>query len=169
MEKRVSRCSATFWGVALVGVLVDQLTKWWAVTSLGEQPVRLVGDFLFLRLIRNPGAAFSLGSGRAWLFAVMAVVVSGAIVWYARRVTSFAWAWTLGLLLAGAVGNLIDRLFRAPGFGAGHVVDFIGYGNWFIGNVADIYLVVAAIVLAVLAAMGVPLSGADSAAGDVGD
>jgi signal peptidase II len=77
------------------------------------------------------------------------------IVVYARRAQSTAAIWLFGIGLGGALGNLIDRLFRAPGFGRGHVVDFINYGNQFVGNVADIAIVGAAIAVALLAAFGV--------------
>ncbi len=75
------------------------------------------------------------------------------------KIRSRAWAITLGLLLGGAIGNLIDRLFRYPGFAHGHVVDFIGYWNWFTGNVADIAIVVAAVMLALLSVRGIGLDG----------
>ncbi len=107
-----------------------------------------------MRLIFNSGAAFSVGSGSTWLFTIVAAVVVVVVLRMAPRLTSLAWAATMGLLLAGALGNLTDRLVRPPAFLRGHVVDFIDYNGWFIGNVADICIVVAAIVL-----LGLSLTG----------
>lgn len=144
--------------VAVLAYLADLATKTWALEALADQQRRpLVGDLLGLRLIFNPGAAFSLGSGSTWLFSLVAIVVVVLIIRWARRLTSRAWSVTLALLLAGALGNLTDRLFREPGLGRGHVVDFIDYG-WFIGNVADIWIVTAAIAMVALSLFGVPLS-----------
>lgn len=136
--------------------VLDQATKWWALSALpGRGRVALVGDLLGLRLIGNSGAAFSLGAGRTWIFTLLSVVVVIVVARAARQVTSRAWALTFGLLLGGALGNLTDRMLREPGPGRGHVVDFIDYG-WFIGNVADIWIVVAAAAMVVLGLRGVP-------------
>lgn len=144
--------------VALAVLAVDQLTKVVALDTLGGgRVVRLLGDFLSLRLIANAGAAFSVGAGRTWVVTVVAVVICGLVlVQIQRGVTHRVWAWTLGVLLGGALGNLGDRLFRAPGFGRGHVVDFIDYNGYFIGNVADIAIVAAAVVVAWLSLRDVP-------------
>jgi signal peptidase II len=91
------------------------------------------------------------------VLAILAVVVAIAIAWYAWRVRSGLWALVLGLVLGGAITHSGDRLFREPGFLQGHVVDFIGYGNWFIGNVADIAIVGGALLGAVLAIFGVKM------------
>lgn len=145
--------------VAAGGLLLDFLTKQWALATLSDGVRRpILGDLLGLRLIFNPGAAFSFGSGSTWLFSIVAIVVIVVILRSARSLASRAWALTLGLLLAGALGNLADRLFRAPGFGRGHVVDFIDY-RVFIGNVADIYIVLAAIIMVYLTLRGVEPSG----------
>ena len=84
-----------------------------------------MGNFLQFQLVKNPGAAFSLGTGMTWLFSIIGVGVLGFIVLFARRIQSFSWAILFGLLLGGTLGNLSDRLFREPRFGEGHVVDFI--------------------------------------------
>jgi signal peptidase II len=94
-----------------------------------------------------------------WLLTIVAL---GIVVWVggaARRVGHRWWAVTLGMLLGGAIGNLIDRILREPGFGRGHVVDFIDYFGLFIGNVADIAIVAAAVLGALLALRGIPLEG----------
>jgi signal peptidase II len=135
-------------GVAAVVLAVDQLTKAWALDALGSgRVIRLIGNWLTLRLVFNSGAALSLGSSMTWAFTILALGVAVGVMFYARRVKGTALAATLGLLLAGAGGNLVDRLARAPSFGQGHVVDFIGYGNLFVGNVADIAIVLAMILM----------------------
>jgi signal peptidase II len=152
--------AATF-GLAALVLAVDQLTKQWALSALelGAPQRNLVGEYLSLRLVKNPGAALGVGYGYTWVLTIVVVVVIAVIVRVISKIRSRAWAVTLGLLLGGALGNLGDRLFREPGFAHGHVVDFIGYWNWFTGNVADIAIVVAAVMLALLSLMGVGLDG----------
>lgn len=146
--------------IAVVTYLLDQLSKWWAVSELtDEQPRDLIGSFLRLDLIRNPGAAFSIGTGNTWLLTIVAVVVLVVVIRVSRRLGSAGWAWALGLLLGGALGNLTDRVVREPGFGQGHVVDFLDYNGWFIGNIADIAIVSAAILIGLLAVTGRSVDG----------
>jgi signal peptidase II len=151
--------------LALAGVvlLVDQLTKIWAVATL-EEGVRtpLVGDLLGLTLLYNPGAALSFATGMTWVFTLAAIAVSVVILRTAPRLGSRTWTVALGLLLGGALGNLIDRLVREPGFAQGHVVDFIAYGNLFVGNVADIAIVVAAGLIILLSLRGVAVDGSQA-------
>ncbi len=147
---------------ALTALLVgaDQGTKILALENLQTgvyQP--LLGDIFGLQLVFNPGAAFSFATGMTWLFTVLAVIVAVVIIAVAPRVASMPWAIGLGLLLGGNVGNLIDRLFREPSFGQGHVVDFLNYGGLFIGNVADIAIVLAAPFIAFLLFRGINLDG----------
>jgi signal peptidase II len=161
---------AALTGVAAVVYGVDQLTKVLAVARLQPgDPRHLLGEVLQLHLIRNAGAAFSMATGVTWVLTIVALVVVVVVVRSARRLGSVGWAVTLGLLLGGALGNLTDRLLRSPGFGRGHVVDFIDYAGLFIGNVADIAIVVAALAVAVQAVRGIGLDGrkthADAAAG----
>ncbi|ACZ30324.1 lipoprotein signal peptidase [Xylanimonas cellulosilytica DSM 15894] len=150
----------TFLLAALV-LAVDQATKQWALSALelGAPQHNLIGEFLSLRLVLNPGAALGIGYGYTWVLTILVVAVVIVIVRVISKIRSRAWAVTLGLLLGGAVGNLVDRLLREPGFAHGHVVDFIGYWNWFTGNVADIAIVVAAVMLALLSLMGIGLDG----------
>lgn len=146
--------------VAALLVAVDQLTKWWAVDALtGRAPIPVIGDFIRFRLLYNPGAAFSLGAGATWIFAVLAAVAVIALLWISRQVRSAGWALSLGLLLGGATTHLMDRLFREPGFARGHVVDFIDYNRWFVGNVADIALFFGAVSLFVLSLRGISMDG----------
>ncbi|AWB96494.1 signal peptidase II [Agromyces badenianii] len=152
-----------FWwvlGIAALVVLVDQGSKWWAETELGDGgTVPVIGELIRFVLVYNPGAAFSIGAEYTWVFAILAGVGAIALAWFACRVGSVGWTIALGLLLGGAITHLGDRLFREPGFGRGHVVDFIGYGDLFIGNVADIAIFAGAVMILVLTLMGIAPKG----------
>jgi signal peptidase II len=152
--------------VAVLAALVlaaDQFTKYLALQNLPlEESVRILGDFLIFYLVKNPGAAFSLGEGVTWIFTIALSAVAVAIVWLAAtRVRSRLWAVVLGLLLGGVLGNLTDRIFREPGFAVGHVIDFINT-PWMmpaIYNVADIFIVSMMISVALLVLIGLHLDG----------
>ncbi len=147
-------------GLAVAVVVVDVLTKQLALARLSPgTEVPVIDGLLSLRMVLNPGAAFSFATGMTWVFTIIAVAVVVVIVRVARRLGSRAWAVALGLLLGGAVGNLLDRLFRPPGVARGHVVDFIDYGGIFVGNVADIAIVAAAGLVVILAIRGVGVDG----------
>src|SRR5699024_5162817 len=153
--------------VLAAGVAVlDQVTKYLAETRL-TQGVRVpvLGDFLGWQLIYNPGAAFSFATGMTWVFTIVTIVVVVVVLRVARRLRSGLWAVALGMLLGGALGNLYDRLLRVPGFARGHVVDFINYNGWFVGNVADIAIVGAAVLVAVLALLGIEVDGTRATSG----
>jgi signal peptidase II len=142
-------------GLAALWIVLDQLTKVWAERALTPgEPVQVVGDLLRLHLIYNSGAAFSLGTGSTGVLTVVASIIVVLIVWQAFKVRSLPWAIALGLLLGGALGNLVDRFFRAPGVGVGHVVDFLRLPNFPIFNVADIGVTTAACLIALLALRG---------------
>jgi signal peptidase II len=145
-------------GVALVVLAVDQLSKAWAEASLpvGER-FPLLGDALGIKLIYNPGAAFSIGTGATWVFTIAAGGAVVAAAWFGWRVRSRAWAICIGLLLGGAATHFLDRLLRAPSFGQGRVVDFIAYFDWFVGNAADIALFAAGVLVVALSALGFTL------------
>ena len=146
--------------VAVAGLLVDLGSKQLAVQELtGKPPVEVLGSFLTLRLIRNPGAAFSAGASVTPVISVVAIVATVVVVWFALRVRHRGWAVALGLLLAGVSGNLVDRLFRAPGPLRGHVVDFFALPNWPIFNVADICIDLAGALFVLLLFRGVRLDG----------
>ncbi|WP_152192051.1 signal peptidase II [Georgenia satyanarayanai] len=139
---------------------IDQATKYLAEERLTQGVyVPLVSDLLGWQLIYNPGAAFSFATGMTWIFTIITLVVVVVVLRVARRLRSAAWALALGMLLGGALGNLYDRLLREPGFARGHVVDFINYNGWFVGNVADIAIVLAAGLIAVLALLGIEVDG----------
>jgi signal peptidase II len=122
----VGRALAVLVGTAAVVLVTDVVTKYLAVAHLTNRaPVRLLGGAVYLVLTRNSGAAFSLGTRYTFVFPLVTLVVVGWIAWMGRRLRSVPWAVSLGLVLGGALGNLGDRLFRAPGFLVGHVIDFI--------------------------------------------
>jgi signal peptidase II len=141
--------------VALLAIGLDLVAKQLVLTNLGDgHAVRLLGGALYLDLTRNSGAAFSIGTNFTVVFPLIAIAVIVFILFYARRLRSVPWAVAFGLVLGGAAGNLIDRLFRAPGPLRGHVVDFISvfgpYGDRFpIFNLADSALF-CGVVLAIL-------------------
>ncbi|WP_282858862.1 signal peptidase II [Pseudoclavibacter helvolus] len=133
--------------VAAVVAGADQLSKAIALDQLSEtERIPLLGNALGLQLAFNPGSAFSLGENSTWLFTIFSALVAVGILFVARRITTTRWAVAVGLIWGGAVGNLLDRLFADPGFGRGYVTDFLAYGNVFIGNLADIALVVGMIL-----------------------
>ncbi|MFI6028393.1 signal peptidase II [Amycolatopsis magusensis] len=149
--------------LAVIAVLVlaaDQVTKAIAVAELEfAEPVRVLGGAVYLQLIRNSGAAFGMASGMTWLLALVACAVVIALIWFAKRLRSPGWAVGLGLILAGALGNLTDRFFRAPGVLQGHVVDFVSVfapnGDvWPVFNVADSSLFVGCGLIILLSLLG---------------
>jgi signal peptidase II len=160
---RRSRVAAitVFVVAAIVVYAIDQVTKLLIVQNLAVgELVPVLGQVLQLHFVKNPGAAFSLGSGTTWIFAVIAAAVAVFIVIFARRIRSIGWAVLFGLLLGGNLGNLTDRLFREPGFGVGHVIDFVQvYGFPAIFNVADSAIVVSMVIFVVLTVRGVRLDG----------
>ncbi|WP_143340386.1 signal peptidase II [Demequina sp. NBRC 110057] len=172
-----------FWLVALAVLVADQATKIWALNTLEPgEPHEVIGQFLQIQLTFNSGAAFSLGADYTWIVTLVMVAITIGLIWYARRAASTLAVWLFGIALGGALGNLIDRLFREPGFGRGHVVDMINYNGWFIGNVADIAIVGVAIAMLIVTFLGghlldgpggddaeaAPVSGTDTV-GDGGD
>ncbi len=155
------RRSHLVWVVAVGSVLLDQGTKLWALHSLDPGVSRpLLGDLVSLRLIRNPGAAFSMLDGTTYVVTAVAVLIVVRMLHLAHtRALSPLMAWVFGLVIGGAAGNLLDRFLREPGVGRGHVVDFLDYFGWFVGNVADVFIVGAALLFAWLSLRGIRLDG----------
>jgi signal peptidase II len=159
---RASVPTLSLLGVIAVAVIgLDQVAKYLITTTMVEgSTVSVLGDVLQLHYVKNPGAAFSLLSGTTWIFAIIASLVVVVIVVFARRIRSRVWALVFGLLLGGTIGNLIDRLFREPGFGVGHVVDFIQVTLFpAIFNVADISIVTAMGIFIVMSLRGIGFDG----------
>ncbi|MEU7768452.1 signal peptidase II [Nocardia sp. NPDC049190] len=141
--------------IAAVLFGLDLLTKTLVVANLTPgDPVPVLGDFARLSLVRNPGAAFSMATGMTWLLTLIAAGVVIGVVRVGRTLRSLWWAVGLGMVLGGALGNLVDRLFRAPGPLQGHVVDFVAVGWWPVFNVADSSIVCGAILLVALTVFG---------------
>lgn len=147
--------------VALVAYGFDQLTKYLVVKNMVEgNQVDAIGQILQFHFVKNSGAAFSLASGSTWVFSIAASAVTVFIVLFARRIRSLGWAVLFGMLLGGTAGNLTDRLFREPGFGVGHVVDFIQvYGFPAIFNIADSFIVASMGLFIILTLRGINLDG----------
>jgi signal peptidase II len=148
-------------GVAAFVLAADITTKALVVAHLREgEPVHILGDVLMFNLLRNPGAAFSVGTGDTIVFTAIAVAVVIYIARTARKLHSTGWAITLGLLLGGALGNLTDRIFRSPGFLRGNVVDWIEVTRyWPVFNLADSAIVCGGILTVLLAMLGYRLDG----------
>ena len=164
-ENRTKKRSRALIVLALIALgiyALDQISKILVVDMMTEgQIVRVLGDVLQLHFVRNPGAAFSLASGSTWIFSIIAAGVVVFIVWFARRIRSFAWAVVFGLLLGGVLGNLTDRLLREPGFGLGHVIDFLST-PWLlpaIYNVADMSIVSSMVIFMILTIRNIGLDG----------
>jgi signal peptidase II len=150
--RRRVRLLLTVAGVVLV---LDIVTKVLAVKLLTPgQPVPIIGDTVTWTLVRNSGAAFSMATGYTWVLTLVATGVVFGIIWMGRRLVSPWWALGLGMILGGAMGNLVDRFFRSPGPLRGHVVDFLSIGWWPVFNVADPSVVGGAILLVVLSLFG---------------
>jgi signal peptidase II len=155
-------------GIAGVVVILDLLSKIIIVATIDpNQPVKVLGGLVYLSLIRNSGAAFSMATGYTWILALVAIGVVVVIIRMAPRLRSTPWAISLGLVLGGAIGNLIDRLFRAPGFLQGHVVDFVSVfgpnAEYFpVFNVADSAITIGGISLVVTALLGIDFDGSST-------
>jgi len=135
--------------IGVSGLVADQAVKAAAIANLDPQhPIPLLGGLVTLQLIRNPGAAFSMGEGFTVVLTFVAIAaLIGVAGWGLPRVRHYGWAVTGGFLLAGISGNLYDRLFREPGPLQGHVVDFIQLPYFAIINVADIFITSAAVLV----------------------
>ncbi|MFT4218518.1 MAG: signal peptidase II [Micropruina sp.] len=139
------------WAVLLgvIGFALDWATKEWVLRSLDPGvAVLVIPGQLYLRLIRNPGAAFSTGESFTVVLTCLAIAaLLFLLIWMVPRVRHPGWMLATGLLLAGVSGNLFDRLFREPGAFHGHVVDFLQVPWFAIFNVADIWITFAAVTV----------------------
>jgi signal peptidase II len=157
---RERRRARTIFGlVALAAYVVDISAKTWAVHRLSRGDIEVLGDWFVLHLVRNPGAAFSTGTGFTVVLSLVAIVAACVVLWFARRVGNTWWAIALGLLLAGIGGNLTDRIFRDPGPLRGHVVDLFMVPHWPVFNVADVCIDVAAGLILLQAFRNIRLDG----------
>jgi signal peptidase II len=147
-------------GTAAVVLVADIVTKIAVVAKLSDRgPVTVIPHVVRLTLTRNAGAAFSLGTGATFLFTAVAAAVVIVIVRSISSLASAGWATSLGLLLGGALGNLSDRIFRAPGPFRGHVVDWIEFPHWPVFNVADSGIVIGGVLAVLLSMRGIEMDG----------
>ena len=151
--------------VAAVVYALDVVTKLLVVAKLTPGvPVHILGSFLQFDYTRNSGAAFSIGWGYTAIFSLIAIGVVLVIIRLARRLYSAPWAFALGLLLGGAIGNLTDRIVRAPGPFRGWVVDFIQFPHFAIFNLADSAITCGGVLMVLLAFRGLHPDGTDERA-----
>ncbi len=135
------------WIVVVLGIFIDQLSKVWVVNTLPfGQTIPVIGDFFSLRYIHNEGAAWSILNGRVGLLTILTVVITIVVlvVWHRTPKEKKWMRFAFALLVAGAVGNIIDRVRL------GYVVDFLQLPNWPIFNIADCLLVVSVVMLCIL-------------------
>lgn len=152
---------------AALALGIDVVSKAVVVAQLQDRaPIHVPGGFLILNLIRNSGAAFSIGEGQTWLFTLIAAAVVFVILRVSRNLRSLPWAVALGMLLGGALGNLSDRLFRSPGIGRGDVVDFLQFPtfplvhyDFPVFNLADTSIVVGGCLMVLLSFLGIQPDG----------
>lgn len=160
-QRRLRDRVAVFACIAIATIAIDQLTKMWALSALADgRTIRVIPGLLSLTLVRNPGASLGMGSGMTWLISLLAMAACVTLVVLAVRTISMKWTVLFAFAFAGAFGNLIDRVIYAEGFLNGKVVDFLNYG-WSIGNVADIFLMLAGVAAVLLLFLGEPFSQKD--------
>ncbi len=147
-------------GVAAAVVIADVVTKRLAVDRLADRgPVDVVDGLLKLRLVRNSGAAFGMAAGLTVVLTLVAVAVVVVMLRIAPRLRSVGWTIALALVLGGAIGNLLDRLFRDPGPLRGRVIDFLELPHWPVFNVADSCIVSGGLLMVLLSVRNVPYDG----------
>ncbi|MCP1386700.1 signal peptidase II [Corynebacterium sp. TA-R-1] len=137
--------------VAVVDQLVKQLMLGWLEPGV-PQPV--IGDWFRFYLLFNPGASFSMGQDFTWVFTTIQLLFPIGALYFSRNLHSRWEALGLALIAGGALGNLVDRLFREPGFWFGHVVDYISVGNFAVFNIADACITVGVVVFLIAMLFG---------------
>ncbi|MEV1021478.1 signal peptidase II [Streptomyces sp. NPDC050264] len=157
---RGRRRIAVLFAVAALAYALDLGSKLAVVAKLEHRDsIRILGDWLQLEVIRNPGAAWGIGEAFTIVFTLIAAAVIVVIARLAKKLYSTPWAIALGLLLGGAIGNLTDRIFRAPGVFEGAVVDFIAPKNYPVFNLADSAIVCGGILIVLLSFRGIDPDG----------
>ncbi|MET9733578.1 signal peptidase II [Streptomyces sp. NPDC006458] len=151
---------AVLFAVAAFAYLVDLVSKMIVVAKLEHhEAIEIIGEWLKFDAIRNRGAAFGFGQAFTIIFTLIAAAVIVVIFRLARKLYSLPWAIALGLLLGGALGNLTDRIFRAPGVFEGAVVDFIAPKHFAVFNLADSAIVCGGILIVLLSFRGLDPDG----------
>ncbi|MFI6411147.1 MULTISPECIES: signal peptidase II [unclassified Streptomyces] len=157
---RGRRRVAALLAVAIVAYLLDLGSKMLVVAKLEHHdPIVVIDGLLKFEAVRNPGAAFGIGEAFTVVFTVIAAAVIVVIIRLARKLYSLPWAIALGLLLGGALGNLTDRIFRAPGVFEGAVVDFIAPAHFAVFNLADSAIVCGGFLIVILSFKGLDPDG----------
>lgn len=150
--------------IAVLGYTLDQLTKFWVLNNMSEgETIPVLPPLLNWHFVRNPGAAFSIGTEFTWVFTIIMVIVAGYVIFKLRTTTRTIWLIALGALLGGVFGNLTDRLIQEPGFGVGHVIDFIAFPNFAVFNIADSLIVCSMIGIGLLLVTGTPMNEEEAA------
>jgi signal peptidase II len=151
----------SFFSIAVLVVLLDQLTKEIAIANLSDgNVVEVLGEVLRFRLAYNDSAAFSMGVGATWVLAIIASIAVLVLLWFGPKSKTLMWSVISAFVLGGAAGNLVDRLTREPGFLNGHVVDFIAIPfNFPIFNIADSFLVIGVSLAILRTLMGDEIGG----------
>ncbi|GAA1416671.1 signal peptidase II [Kitasatospora putterlickiae] len=150
----------TMTAVALALLASDFITKQIALTHFsGTDPTEALGGLLKFTVVFNSGGAFSIGAGETWFFTAVKMVVIAVMLVVAPRIRTPVWAVSFGLVIAGAAGNLIDRLFRAPSPGQGRVVDWIQLPHWPVFNLADCGVVCGSALVMWASTRGIRLDG----------
>lgn len=153
------------YGVAALALAIDLISKYLVMKDLdGHAPIDVIGSLVRFTYVRNAGAAFGAGTSLTPVITAIALVAAVVTTRFIMKAREGLWAFALGLLLAGVLGNLADRLFRDPGPFRGHVVDFIQLPHYAVFNVADMCINVAAVLMVIQLIRGVRLDG--SRAGD---
>lgn len=154
-KRKTPRYLGAVVAVMLTVAALDQAIKQLMVTWLEPgQAVPVIGDWFRFYLLFNPGAAFSMGQNSTWLFTTIQLVFVIGALWFGPRMDTRFEALGLALIAGGALGNLIDRLFRDPGFWFGHVVDYISVGNFAVFNLADAAITVGVVVFVIATFIG---------------
>ncbi|MER6100991.1 signal peptidase II [Streptomyces sp. NPDC001832] len=157
---RGKRKIMVLFAVAVFAYLLDLISKVIVVEKLEHHaPIEILGDWLKFDVIRNPGAAFGFGEAYTIIFTFIAAAIIVVIIRLGRKLYSLPWAIALGLLLGGALGNLTDRIFRAPGAFQGAVVDFIAPAHFAVFNLADSAIVCGGILIVILSFKGLDPDG----------
>ena len=150
--------------IAVLGYTLDQLTKFWVLNNMSEgETIPVLPPLLNWHFVRNPGAAFSIGTEFTWVFTIIMVIVAGYVIFKLRTTTRTIWLIAMGALLGGVFGNLTDRLIQEPGFGVGHVIDFIAFPNFAVFNIADSLIVCSMIGIGLLLVTGTPMNEEEAA------
>ena len=150
--------------IAVLGYTLDQLTKFWVLNNMSEgETIPVLPPLLNWHFVRNPGAAFSIGTEFTWVFTIIMVIVAGYVIFKLRTTTRTIWLVAMGALLGGVFGNLTDRLIQEPGFGVGHVIDFIAFPNFAVFNIADSLIVCSMIGIGLLLVTGTPMNEEEAA------